>query len=423
MDRLSLSRRQRKQRTVYRWAVLGTLALATLGSVFPIGAFLRPDSAVARYFLSDRNCRAILSQGVPLLGVHLAGSAPLPAPGEDEPDEAQGLVAVIFGALTGTRLGEPGSFLTAGLPLTRSPYAEAILTAGSGTSGGGDQGGSGGPALSGPGSGASDGAGGGLPSDTAPGSGSDSSLGPGSPAGGLPGGAIEDRNAQIYLYGGVDPVIAIVHTHGSESFLASVTALAQAKDPRVDVSSLEAFTTDNSANMLRVGEELARYLSTTLGIPVVQSRRLHDALADGFRLGAYERSLTTMTEILRHHPTVKIMLDLHRDSPSRSVTTATIKGVSMASILTIVGTDRLLDNPHWQDNYTFARRLVAAMEKSYPGLSRGILVRDERYNQHVMQRTLLLEIGGQENTLEEIFASARALGDVLGQIVAAGFEQ
>ncbi len=380
------------------------MALIALCCVLPAGALIRPDGAAARYLLSSQNCRTVLRQAIPLLGVHLEGPVPAEVTDPAEANGAGGFVGFVFGALTGVSLGEPASFLTANLPLARSTYAGAILASGREVDAGDGQPGHGGDLA---------------PGSPLPGSGSPAP-GVGS---GLPGdGVAEEGNAQLYLYGGRDPIIAIVHTHGSESFLPAVEALARARDPGVDVSTLEAFTDDRSTNMLRVGEELARYLSTTYGIPVVQSRRLHDAQADGFRLGAYERSLETMTEILRRHPTVKVMIDLHRDAPPRDKTTAIIKGVSTATICAIVGTDRLLDNPYWQANYDFARRLVATMEQDHPGLARGILVRDERYNQHVMKRTILLEVGGQENTLEEVFASVRSLGDVLDQIVAEGFD-
>ncbi len=426
---MNLSRRQRTQRAVYRSAVLGLLGVIALSLAFPVRALVAREGALSRRLLSSQNCRAMLRQAVPLLGVHLeaGGVPPSGEPGgtgvTEGPDRgdgeggARGIVGWLFGLVTGISLGEPSSFITANLPLARSPYALEIMASGRALAGGARSG-STSPGLTGgypaSGGGLSPGGSSGQPTAIVPGS----RVEAGSPADGV----IEDRNAQLYLYGSGDPVIAIVHAHGSESFLPAVAALARAENPKADTSSLEAFTSDSSANMLRVGEELARYLATAHGIPVVQSRRLHDAQADGFRLGAYERSLETMTEILRRHPTVKVMVDLHRDAPGHDATTAVIKGISTATICVIVGTDALLDNPRWQVNYDFARRLVATMERNYPGLSRGILVREERYNQHVMDRTILLEVGGQENTLEEVFGAIHDLGDVLSQIVAEGFE-
>jgi stage II sporulation protein P len=382
--------------------------LGAIAAVLPGGFVIRPGGALAASLLSSENCRSVLRQAIPLLGLDLEGAVSPESPGGIAETNGYGFTGLVFGSLTGISLGEPTSFLTANLPLARSAYTGAILASGREAEA---------PVTAPPGTG----------SDGAPGTGSDG--GPGTGSDGGPGtgsdgevGVVGDGRARLWLYGSGAPLLAIVHTHASESFLPAVEALARAKDPDVDLAALESFTADATANLLRVGEELAHYVSTTYGISVVQSRRLHDAQADGFRLGAYERSLETMTEILRRYPTVSVLLDLHRDAPSREKTTATIKGVPTATICAIVGTDRLLDNPYTKANYDFACRLMAAMDLSYPGLARGILVRDERYNQHVMERTVLLEIGGQENTLEEVFASVRALGDVLGQIMAEGLD-
>jgi stage II sporulation protein P len=395
---VNLSRRQRVQRSVYGWGVVGCLALIVVGIVFPLQALAGQGNALSRVLLTSRNCRAMLSEAVALLDPRLeTGGLPGEAddtgsPGAEVSVASSGILGWLFGAVTGVSPGTPSSFLAANLPLARSSYAGAIIASG----------------RTGPGGGLSPGA-----EPETPG---------GAPATGVPSdAALDDQTAKLYLYGGTQPIVAIVHTHGSESFLPAVAAMARAEDPGVDTSGLDSFSSDNSVNMLRVGEELARYLAVNHGIACVQSRRLHDAQAEGFRLGAYERSLETMTEVARRYPSVKIMLDLHRDAPSRDKTTVVIAGVRTAAICCIVGTDKQLDNPDWQTNYDFARRLVAAMEQKYPGLSRGILVRDERYNQHVMARTILLEVGGQENTLEEIYAAIRALGDLLAQIVAEGF--
>ncbi len=422
MSRLS---GRRRLAVSVRWAVLILAALFAVGLVFPVEAFARRDGSLLQRLLDVDNCKTFLGQGFPLLAavgdkVSDAGEAGASV-GDAEgatsgasalgprSGDSGGIVAWLFAAVTGVDAREPSSFLTAELPLARSPYAATILAFG----------------RSGQGSGS-----GGQPLQPGQGSGSDASHSvPGTrPAGGktetgVPEDAtLEDEEGTLCLYGGSEPIVAIVHSHGSESFLPVLTQAALAKDPKADTSAIESFTTNPAENMIRVGEELARYLADTKGIPVVQSRKLHDAQADGFRLGAYERSLVTMTDILRRHPTVKIMLDLHRDAPERDATTTMIDGVSTSTICIIVGTDKLLENDCWRANYDFARRLVAAMEQKYPGLSRGILVRDERYNQHVMARTLLLEIGGQENTLEEEFAAVHDLGDVLAEIVAEGFE-
>lgn len=411
--------RPRKARTVplLYWGVVVAIVFTCAGIVLPAVAATAPGHPLSEVILSERTCRTVLHQAMPVLNHGVVASTTGSGVGTG-PDAGRGVVSWLFTALTGVSLGQPASFLTADLPLAQSSYAPAIIASGraayhraSGSSGTGYPIGS--PAVSTGGGAVGGGTSGGAGTPIGPPRTGEPAAGDGASGGGT---------AQLYRFGDSNPVVAIVHTHGLESYLPAVVALARAKDPRADTSRIESFTEDSSVNMLRVGEELARYLATAHGIGSIQSRRLHDRHADGFRLGAYERSLDTMTEILRLYPSVKVLLDLHRDAPGREHTTTTIGGVSMATVYVIVGTDRMLENPNWEKNYAFARRLVATMEQMYPGLSRGILVRDERYNQHVMERALLLEVGGQENTLEEVFASVRAIGEVLARIAAEGFE-
>lgn len=399
--------RNKTNAQLFHWGIVATVVLTCAGILLPAVAATSPDHPLSQALLSTGACRTVLRQAIPALGPVTAGVTTGDGP-SGELGTGRGLVDWLFSTLTGVSLGQPASFLAADLPLAQSSYAPAIIASGRAAH-----------------QSAAGGAGSGRPA----GSPTSTTGATGLPVvpprtGGTPGTGdlVPDPAAQLYRFGDSTPLVAIVHAHGQESYLPAVVALARADDPNADASRIESFTMDESVNMLRVGEELARYLATAHGIGSVQSRRIHDRHADGFRLGAYERSLETMTEILRRYPTVKVLLDLHRDAPGREHTTTTIDGVSMATIYVIVGTDRMLEHPNWEKNYTFARRLVATMEQMYPGLSRGILVRDERYNQHVMERSLLLEVGGQENTLEEVFASVHALGEVLARIAAEGFE-
>jgi len=423
---LPLRGRRRRPVSLQRWTVV-VLAAAIL---IPLVLF-RPDGLGATGLVTPANCRAVLDLGLPLLGDQ-TGAPTSEAEGSRVPAPARDPVAWLFSALTGISVGEPASFLSAHLPLARTSYAAAILASGRAAEPGwpaGGSPGSGGGTWSGAAPGDLQGGTGG-----GPGGGAGGGLSPGKPAGsgggvgptpetGVPEGArTANVSAGLYLYGPGDPLVGIVHTHGSESFLPVLAAMTSGRDTGADPADLEPFSTDTSVNMIRIGHELARYLSLSHGIGVVHSRRLHDRKEDGFRLGAYERSLETMTAILRSYPTVEILLDLHRDAPGHDKTTVVIDGVPMAKVYVILGTDRYLDHPNWEKNYAFARRLVAVLEQNCPGLSRGILVQDYRYNQHVMERTLLIELGGQGNTLAEVLATVRVLGDVLAQLLAEGLE-
>lgn len=188
------------------------------------------------------------------------------------------------------------------------------------------------------------------------------------------------------------PLVAVYHTHSTESFLPEVGK----EDPS------EAFSLDLSRTVVKVGEMLASELERRYRIPVLQSKTIHDADS---RVGAYYRSEQTIKAILHKYPHCKYLIDVHRDSPSRSVTAVTIRGKTYARMLLVIGTN----NPNWVKNYEFSRAIVDKLEEGYPGISRGILYASAVYNQKYSPNAILIECGGVENTLKECKNSMEAL--------------
>lgn len=226
-----------------------------------------------------------------------------------------------------------------------------------------------------------------------------------SPGGTLP--AVPGGTPQQDLSGAVRGrvLVGLYCTHARESYLPVLAGARHAE---------EAHTLDASRNMLRVAEELARALSQEHGIGVVLSRRVHDRQG---KLGAYVRSQETAQALLREYPDVRFLFDVHRDSPGRDVTAATVQGRPAARIMIVLGSPYQV-GPAWARNKALADRVAQIMEERYPGLLRKVLVADARYNQHLSQGALLFEIGGVENTLEEALYSARLLADVLATLIA-----
>lgn len=209
--------------------------------------------------------------------------------------------------------------------------------------------------------------------------------------------------------------VAIYSTHSSESFLPDLIASGRPYEPN-------AYSSDPALNVLRVGEELARELSSKYGLGTVQIRTLHDA--EGY-LGAYARSATTVQKLLKDYPDLRLIIDVHRDSAARRDTVLRIEGRDAARVMIIIGSgSRQLRQPNWQKNYALAKRLVAEIERLYPGLSRGISVKADRYNQHLSPNAILIEVGGAENSLDEELRTAgflaRAIAAMLGSQNVAG---
>lgn len=198
------------------------------------------------------------------------------------------------------------------------------------------------------------------------------------------------------------PRIAIYHTHTSEDYVPT---------------SGKSHTYDREAGIVAVGRELVQKLEEKHGIRCVHDTSVHDA--DVFR-EAYLRSSKTVSKLIKENPQLEVILDIHRDAPtndntkSRSITTAEIDSKQVGRIYLIVGTDRLgLPHPKWQENHAFAMELQRQLEALYPGLSRGIKIDTARFNQHLHSRLLLIEIGGEQNTLEEAKLAAGYLADAL----------
>lgn len=208
---------------------------------------------------------------------------------------------------------------------------------------------------------------------------------------------------------GERPEALVYHTHATESFL-----------PELPPGSAP-FSPERAKDVVRVGDELARALAS-LGVGVVHSRALYDA--EG-RVGAYERSLAGILPILARYPSIRLVIDLHRDSASRDATTAVVRGEAVARVLLVVGTDKLLPHPAWRANAAFAALVADALDRAAPGLVRRpdghpYLAEDGRYNQHVAPGAVLLEVGGVGNTMEEELRTARIVAPVLAELLREG---
>ncbi len=188
------------------------------------------------------------------------------------------------------------------------------------------------------------------------------------------------------------PSVAIYHTHATESYLPELGKKVPA----------DAFTTDVSKSVVKLGEILLQELERRYRIPCLHSKTVHDSDS---RIGAYYRSDQTVQAVLRKYPECKVLIDIHRDSQRRNLTAVTIRGKTYARLLFVIGTD----NSGWVSNYNFARKIQSQLEEAYPGISRGFLYSSAFYNQQYSPSAILIEVGGVDNTLAECRNSMEAL--------------
>lgn len=178
-------------------------------------------------------------------------------------------------------------------------------------------------------------------------------------------------------------------------------------------------TEDLNYSVAKVGMALADELNR-LGIPTMHNKTVHDIPT---YMTSYTNSLKTVEQILKQNPTIKIVIDLHRDAPvadqlkSREITTVNINGITYSRFMLVIGTDKTFPHPNWKENHQFANLLNDKLEQEYPGISRGVNLRNERFNQHVSNKAILIEIGSHGNTMEESLNSAKIFAKVLADLI------
>ena len=204
------------------------------------------------------------------------------------------------------------------------------------------------------------------------------------------------------------PQVLIVHTHATECFMEEERDFYTASD--------KSRTTDNSKNITHIGEIIAKRLNEA-GIVTLQDKTHHDHPS---YTGSYTRSAKTVTEYLEKYPSIKIVIDLHRDSISlegndRAKPTVTVNGEKAAQIMLCMGsqTGTVTGYPNWRENLRLAIKYQQTVEALYPGLARPLLLRSSKYNQNLSTGSILLEIGTESNTLSEVEYSANLASDAL----------
>ena len=205
------------------------------------------------------------------------------------------------------------------------------------------------------------------------------------------------------------PQILIMHTHGTEAYTMA--------DGDHYTPADTARTTDENYNMIRVGEEM-KSVFEDMGFTVIHDTTLYDYPS---YTGSYARSLKGIESYLEQYPTISVVLDVHRDAMIAQDGTAykvtdTIDGETVAQVMLVVGTnDGGLDHPGWEDNVTLAAHIQARMLAIDSGFPRPVNLRSQRFNQHMTQGSLLVEVGTSGNTLQEALAGARLFAQAAGE--------
>lgn len=206
------------------------------------------------------------------------------------------------------------------------------------------------------------------------------------------------------------PQILIYHTHATESY-TPITGEA--------VSADYAWrTTDNSKNMTAVGKVMADTLNS-LGYNTIQDVTLHDYPSYN---GSYDLSRETVKYYLEKYPSIKIVLDVHRDAVERDGQVinpvVSFQGQKYAQIMIISGCDNgYMGMPNYRENLKFATNLQNQLAKDTPGLVRPVLFDYRSYNQRLSTGSILVEIGTHGSTLQQAKNSRQKIAKSLAAML------
>lgn len=202
---------------------------------------------------------------------------------------------------------------------------------------------------------------------------------------------------------GDDPQILLYHTHSQENFVNS--------EPGKEEDTI-----------VGAGEILASLLEE-YGFTVYHHKGKYDVESRDY---AYSNSLPEIEKILEENPQIQVVIDLHRDAVAEGTKLVTdLQGHQVAKVMFFNGLGRTknkgeisyLKNPYLKENLAFSFQMKVACDEYYPGFARNIYLRAYRYNMHLCPKTLLIELGAQTNTKEEIEAALVPLAHVLWMVL------
>lgn len=206
-----------------------------------------------------------------------------------------------------------------------------------------------------------------------------------------------------------EPQVLIMHTHTTESY--------EPYDRDFYDSSFNSRTTDVTKNVVAVGDAIEQELKNA-GIGVIHDTTVHDYPNYN---GSYDRSRVTVQAILKKYPSIKVVLDVHRDAIQtsdgvRTAPIATVDGKKAAQIMIISGCDDgTMNMPNYMKNFRLASNLQQQLEGDCPGITRPVLFDYRKYNQDLTTGSILLEMGGHGNSIDQAVYSGQLMGKALSE--------
>lgn len=237
----------------------------------------------------------------------------------------------------------------------------------------------------------------------------------------------------ILVYGNNDKVLEMGYSDDYSNLEELKKVSSYMEDPNpVDIENpvvyiynshqLENYSSDNldiygiTPNVLMASYLLKEKLNSKGISTIVEDTNMSEFLSlNGWNhAGSYKASRIFILDKKNKYSSLEYFIDIHRDSVSRSVSTVSIDGKSYARILFVVG----LEHDNYASNLKTMEDINDICNDYYPGLSRGIYKKEGAgvngiYNQDISPNSILIEVGGVDNNIDEVLNTTEAIANIL----------
>lgn len=205
-----------------------------------------------------------------------------------------------------------------------------------------------------------------------------------------------------------EKIVFLYNSHNRESFLPHLPTEKDANDAYHE-----------EVNITKVSDKLVSLLEAAgIGAQKDETDISEQLNERGWSFGrSYDVTREVVQEAMASSNTLQYFFDIHRDSLPRDKTTVTIEEKDYASLLFVIG----LEHKNYEKNLELATLLHEKLNESYPNISRGVITKQGAnangiYNQDLNEQAILIEMGGPENTLDEMYDTSEVFADIFSDV-------
>ena len=128
----------------------------------------------------------------------------------------------------------------------------------------------------------------------------------------------------------------------------------------------------------------------------------------------YTFSYNNAIDAKNKNKSLEYFIELHRDGVKKEYSTVQIQNKSYAKIMFVLG----MNHKNSEKNLELVNKLEEYLNNNYAGILRKTSVYDDSsYNQELSEKAFLVEMGGNENNLNEVFNSMKALANAIVWVI------